>query len=79
MSQFLTEALLITTLGGLLGIIGSIALGYFIGSQLGVTPTFDVKILGIAALTSLIVGLVFGTWPALRAARKNPTTSLKHE
>lgn len=79
MTQFLTEALLITTVGGVIGILSSIALGYAIGSKFNITPSFDLKILGVAALTSLVVGLLFGTWPALRAARKKPTTSLKHE
>jgi putative ABC transport system permease protein len=39
----------------------------------------DLWIIGLAAAVSLAVGIVFGTWPAIRAARKDPIESLRHD
>ena len=77
--QFLIEALVITLAGGFIGIALSIILGYVISAQTAIRPAMDPWILGLAASVSLIVGIIFGTWPAIRAARKEPTSALKHE
>ncbi len=77
--QFLIEALIITLLGGLIGIIVSIIAGYIIRAQTAITPAMDPWIILIAAGVSLGVGIIFGTWPAIRAARKNPIQALKRE
>lgn len=79
MMQFLTEALVITLTGGLIGIVLSVVIGYVIGAQTAVKPALDVWIMFLAAGVSLAVGIIFGTWPAIRAATKNPTDALKHE
>ncbi len=79
MMQFLTEALAITLTGGLIGIITSLLVGYIIRSQTAVKPAMDPWIIGLAALVSLLVGIIFGTWPAIRAARKDPIESLRHD
>lgn len=77
--QFLIEALMITLLGGLIGIIVSFIAGYIIRAQTAITPAIDPWIMLLAAGVSLGVGVIFGTWPAIRAARKNPIQALKHE
>lgn len=77
--QFLIEALVITLSGGLIGIIMSILLGYAISAQTAIKPAMDPWILILACGVSILVGIVFGTWPAIRAARKEPTSALKHE
>lgn len=79
MMQFLTESLAITLSGGIIGIIISIIIGYIIKAQTSVEPAMDLWILLLAAGVSLIVGIIFGTWPAIRAATKNPTEALKYE
>ena len=77
--QFLIEALAITLAGGLIGIITSIIVGYIIRAQTAVKPAMDLWIILLAAGVSLAVGIIFGTWPAIRAARKDPIHALKHE
>lgn len=79
MMQFLVEALVISLTGGVIGILFSLLVGYIIGLQTAVKPAMDPWIIGLAALVSFIVGVVFGTWPALRAARKDPIESLRHD
>jgi putative ABC transport system permease protein len=77
--QFLTEALAITLVGGFIGILTSIIFSYIIRSQTAVQPALDVWIILLAAGVSFIVGIIFGTWPAIRAARKNPIEALRHD
>jgi len=79
MMQFLTEALIITLAGGLIGILFSIILSFIISSQTAIKPALDLWVVTLAALVSLIVGVIFGTWPAIRAARKDPIEALRHD
>ncbi len=77
--QFLTEALLLSIAGGILGILVGVsiplAVGYF--GDLNI-PISRISIL-IAFLVSCVVGVVFGIIPAERASRLNPTEALRRE
>lgn len=79
MMQFLVEALAITLAGGLMGIVLSIITSYVIRTQTAVKPALDLWIILLSAGVSLAVGIIFGTWPAIRAARKNPIEALRHD
>ena len=76
--QFLLEALILSILGGIFGL----ALGYCLAFLLSIitpfAPYISWEILLITLLTTLIVGILFGTYPAIKAAAKNPIDSLKH-
>lgn len=76
-SQFMTEALIISLLGGLLGYIGGYVFAFIISTFLTFNPAFTWQIAAIALGTSVVVGLIFGFYPALRAAHKDPIESLR--
>jgi len=77
--QFLVEAVVLSSFGGLFGIIlalaGSVGLSYI----LHVPFVFNLGIVVIAFLFSAAVGVIFGYFPALKAARLDPIEALRHE
>jgi ABC-type antimicrobial peptide transport system permease subunit len=76
--QFLVESLIISAFGGLLGYVGGYAIAFMISTFLTFNPAFTWQIAIAAFGTSIVVGGVFGLYPALRAARKDPIESLRH-
>lgn len=76
--QFMFEALILSILGGFLGIILGYIFAFLISIITPFTPYISWQILAVTFLTTIVVGLVFGIYPALKAAYKNPIESLKH-
>lgn len=76
-SQFMTEALIISLLGGILGYAAGYLCAFGISTFLTFDPAFTWEIAVAALGTSVGVGLLFGLYPALRAARKDPIESLR--
>lgn len=76
--QFMFESLILSILGGFLGVILGYILAFFVSVITPFTPYISWQILAITFCTTIIVGLVFGIYPALKAANKNPIESLKH-
>jgi putative ABC transport system permease protein len=77
--QFMLEAVMLTISGGILGI----GLGWLVGqgakNVLDITPIITANSILLAVGVSTIVGLVFGIYPAARAARLNPIDALRYE
>lgn len=76
-SQFMIEALIISALGGLLGFAGGYFVAFLVSLFIPYDPAFEWFIVGCAAALSIGVGVVFGLYPAIRAARKDPIESLR--
>ncbi len=82
-AQFVTEAVFLTFGGGVIGVIVGIALAtaidgrFLIGTEWSTRITSDIPI--IALIVSIAVGLFFGIYPAVRAARLNPIEALRYE
>jgi putative ABC transport system permease protein len=77
--QFLIETTMITTTGGVLGIVLGVALSQLVGYFAGWSTIVTVPSIALAFLVSVTVGVVFGVYPALRAARLDPVQSLHYE
>lgn len=76
-AQFLAESILVSIFGGLLGATAGVVLAFVIGVSMYVTPVFSWQTGAVAFCISLGIGILFGLYPAIRAARKDPIESLR--
>lgn len=77
--QFLIESIMITLVGGIIGLLISFGVGFAVASKTPLAPLISIDIIFIALGVSFVVGIVFGLWPALRAANKDPIEALRYE
>ncbi len=78
--QFLIEALMLTGIGGVLGILlGMAIIKFVIGAFELITPVYSVPWIIASFTISLIIGVVFGIFPAYKAAKLNPIEALRNE
>lgn len=76
--QFMFEALILSIFGGFLGIILGYIFAFLISIITPFTPYISPEIILVVFATTVIIGIIFGIYPALKAAHKNPIESLKH-
>ena len=76
--QFLFEALILSIFGGIFGLILGYVFAFLVSIVTPFAPYISWEILALTLLTTLAVGIIFGIYPALKAASKNPIESLKH-
>jgi len=79
LAQFMVEAVVLALLGGLLGVALALVGSVLAADAIGVPFILNVPIVVMAVLFSAAVGIVFGFFPARRAARMNPIDALRHE
>ena len=78
-AQFLVYAIVISVIGGLLGLGVGIAAGYIGGSALSVSPVFSVSTVALALAVATAVGILAGIGPAVQASSVEPTEALRYQ
>ncbi len=79
LGQFLTEAAVLTSIGGIIGVASGIGMAQVINKISGVAVSIDVLISGIAVVFSMLIGIVFGLLPSVKAANLDPIEALRRE
>ena len=77
--QFLTEAAVLTSLGGIVGVGAGIGLAAIISRVTSAPVAISVPSIIIAVVFSMVIGIIFGLLPSFKAANLNPIDALRHE
>ncbi len=77
--QFLTEAGVLTALGGIIGVLAGIGLSFLLSALIGTPAAISVPACLIAVIFSIVIGVVFGLIPAVKAANLNPIEALRRD
>ncbi len=79
LTQFLIEAIILCVIGGIIGILLGIGIGNFAGSFLNAEKAVPVDWVIIGITLCVVVGIIFGTYPAYKAANLDPIEALRYE
>ena len=77
--QFLTESAVLTSLGGIIGVISGVILAQLISKMMQIPVSISIPAIGVAVVFSTLIGVVFGMLPAVQAANLNPIDALRRE
>ena len=77
--QFLTEAAVLTSLGGLIGVASGIGLAELISNMMQIPVAVSIPAILVAVIFSTVIGVVFGLVPAVKAANLNPIEALRRD
>ena len=79
LGQFLTEAAVLTSLGGVIGVGAGIGLAYLISNIAEVPVAISGAAIALSVVFSMVIGIVFGLIPSVKAANLNPIDALRYE
>lgn len=77
--QFLIEAIVLSTWGGIIGIFLGLGVGYMVVGIFDLPYIINTQIILISFIFSTLIGVIFGYFPARKAARLNPIDALRYE
>lgn len=77
--QFLTESAVLTSLGGIIGVVSGVILAQAISKIMQIPVSISVPAIGVAVVFSTLIGVIFGMLPAIQAANLNPIEALRRE
>lgn len=77
--QFISEAIVLCLGGGIVGIILGIAVGNFAGSLLNATAVIPMDWVLVGVFLCVMIGVIFGTYPAIKASNLDPIEALRYE
>ena len=77
--QFLTEAAVLTSMGGIIGVISGIGLAQLISAMMQIPVAIDGAAIMVSVVFSTLIGVVFGLLPATQAANLNPIQALRRD
>ena len=77
--QFLTEAAVLTSLGGLIGVLTGVGMAQIISQVMGTPVAISVTAGMVAVVFSMAIGVIFGMIPAMKASKLNPIEALRRE
>lgn len=77
--QFLTEASVLTSIGGVLGVLAGIGLAQIMSSIADIPVAISIPAIILSVIFSMAVGIIFGLIPSVKAANLNPIDALRHE
>lgn len=79
LAQFLTEAVVLTSIGGLIGVLSGIGLAQVVARLAEVPVSISTNAIAISVVFSMAVGIIFGLIPSIKAANLNPIDALRYE
>ena len=79
LAQFLTEAAVLTSLGGILGVAAGIGLAEIVSRIAQIPVAINIPAAIVAVVFSMLIGILFGILPSVKAANLNPIEALRHE
>ncbi len=77
--QFLTESVILTGISGVIGILLGVLMGFILSYAISIPPAVDYKTIISAFIGSILLGILFGVYPAKKAADLDPIESLRFE
>jgi putative ABC transport system permease protein len=79
LAQFLSEAIVLSLFGGVIGVVLGVSVAAFVQSKAGWDILIPVSAIAVAVGFSALIGIFFGIYPAFRASRLDPIDALRHQ